>query len=402
MSDLGVTHSTVIVGGNTQSSVTGITNGTTTLTNNVKIVGDGTTANTNYNSTNNQVTISAIRPPVVSSLQGGIGDMTLQGVNGIVVDRITDTIIQVGNNGVASLRAGYGISIDSTTSPSNPEIKNTGIYSITSGGQTVSAKHYSILAGNGINITANAGNPFSGGITISTLAGSGVSTLNNLTGAVTITAGNNITITQLNNNILISSGGGGGVSTLNSLSGAINLTSSDGTIIFENNGTSIDMVTYYPVQLKYPAVPLLQPLTDNGTYTVANPQYSNTQGNLCKLLRTYYYDTPLVNPNDAYIMTWSIPVELGNYTASIAQLQLQLYLVASAGGNLLLPAVTKTFSSGVSTQTFDLPIDLTQYSISNLTQIFVYAKIPAATSGSNYPINLKQSSLIDTSINYVT
>lgn len=146
MSDLGVTHSTVIVDNNTQSSVTGITNGTTTLINNVKIIGDGTTANTNYNSTNNEVTISAIIPA---------------------------------NNAVQSVSAGDGITVNNTD-PKNPIISNIGVRSITAGS----------------NITIDNSNPR---IPIISTTGSGITSVTSQDESIAVTQnGTNVDLSYFN------------------------------------------------------------------------------------------------------------------------------------------------------------------------------------------------------------
>ena len=61
--------------------------------------------------------------------------------------------------------------------------------------------------------------------------GSGVSSLNTLTGAVTLAAGTNITLVPVGNTITINSTGGGGVSSLNSLTGALNITAGTGITV---------------------------------------------------------------------------------------------------------------------------------------------------------------------------
>jgi len=66
----------------------------------------------------------------------------------------------------------------------------------------------------------------------------GVTTLNTLSGAVTISAGSNITLTPSGNNISIaSSGGGGGVSSFNSQTGSITISGTGGTTV-SNVGTA--------------------------------------------------------------------------------------------------------------------------------------------------------------------
>lgn len=101
-----------------------------------------------------------------------------------------------------------------------------------SGGGTAGVKTFNgasgditISQGNNITITKN-GNDFkiaaSGGT-------AGVTTLNNLSGAVNLVAGANVTITPNGNNLTIaaSGGGGGAVTSVNGKTGAVNLTYTD-------------------------------------------------------------------------------------------------------------------------------------------------------------------------------
>lgn len=101
-----------------------------------------------------------------------------------------------------------------------------------SGGGTAGVKTFNgasgditISQGNNITITKN-GNDFK----IAASGGSaGVTTLNNLSGAVNLVAGANVTITPNGNNLTIaaSGGGGGAVTSVNGKTGAVTLTAAD-------------------------------------------------------------------------------------------------------------------------------------------------------------------------------
>ncbi len=103
-----------------------------------------------------------------------------------------------------------------------------------------------LVAGNNVTVTPDANN---GTITIAANAngGGGVTTLNTLVGNVNIVAGANIGVSVGNNNIMISASGGGngvaGVATLNTLTGNLNIVAgNNATVLVGNNNITVDSI----------------------------------------------------------------------------------------------------------------------------------------------------------------
>ena len=104
---------------------------------------------------------------------------------------------------------------------------------VVAGVATVNSLSGAITLTAGTNISLyTSGNSIVIGVSGST---GGVTTLNTISGAVTISAGTNISVGRVGSNIIISVSGltGGGVTTLNSLSGAINLIAGTNISLFQ-------------------------------------------------------------------------------------------------------------------------------------------------------------------------
>lgn len=99
--------------------------------------------------------------------------------------------------------------------------------------------------------------------------GGGVSSLDGITGAVTLVAGSGVTITDNSPSAgditIAATGGGSGVSSLNSLTGALSLTSTGATVSINPSGSTIDLeVTGSGA-----------PLRGTGTITINGGSYSS-------------------------------------------------------------------------------------------------------------------------------
>ena len=325
----GLTQSTVTYG----SGVSSITNGTTSLINNVKIVGDGTTATTTYNATNNQVTISAIGGSSgVSSINGDTGAIILTSTdNSVQIANYSnqhqlDLSVPIGAGGVVSVVAGNNISVNNTD-PQNPIVTaiippNTAVQSIVAGNNISvnntdpqnpiisSTAVSSIISGNNILVNnSNPQNPIISSTAVSSVsagsnitidntdpknpiisASGGVTLVNGILGTVNIVAGNNITVASdiAAQTITISASGGGssGVTSLNTATGTVTLQSTDQSIDINQNNNIIEL-SYINYDNYLPSFTSNSIVTNGNENEVYRYTYSSDPNNLINYLMSY-------------------------------------------------------------------------------------------------------------------